>query len=161
MNDANYDLFRARLVSDRLIFDNEEASETAQTFNTWRFQHLLGMALVAADATEEVTIDGDFDVNRMLVELDEKMKLSEAGIYSIEDLLASLATIDADHARAPDAGEEAFDLTNYAGTLEGIIARSKEKRPWRVGEPPHAITKTAFPGEAPEIPLPPALRDDT
>ena len=38
MNDANYDLFRARLVSDRLIFDNEEASETAQTFNTWRFQ---------------------------------------------------------------------------------------------------------------------------
>ena len=158
MTDTNYDAFRNNLIARDLIFPDAGLSEMSRRMNEWRYQHLLAMARVAASASEKVTVDENFESAEMMVFLDERFKLASAGLFSLEDLFEALTSLDSGYEAAPNSGAADFSLDGYASALESALAKSKEARPWRENESPLAVTKSAYPGMAPEIPLPPDLR---
>ena len=158
MTDTNYDAFRNQLITEDLVFADEGLSEASRKMNRWRYEHLLGMAKVAAAGSEKVTVDENFESAEMMAFLDERFKLASAALFSLEDLFDALASADSAHASAPTASESNFSADAYSSSLEALINRNNEARPWRENEPSLTVTKTAFPGMAPDIPLPPELR---
>ena len=158
MTDSNYDAFKGKLVSEDLIFGDEEMSPMSKAMNQWRYQHLLGMAKAAASASDKVTVDADFQLGEMIAYLDERLSLTKSSLFTVEDLFEALTSIDPGHASPPNSTESDFATDDYLKSLEALVAKNAASRPWRADQPPHAVTKTAFPGAAPEIPLPPSLR---
>lgn len=158
MTNTNYDAFRNKLIAQDLVFADEGLSDTSRKMNQWRFEHLLGMAKVAAAGSDKVTVDDDFESAEMMVFLDERFKLAGAGLFSLEDIFRALASSDPGYESAPDASASGFSADAYSSTLEASISENTKARPWRENESSLKVTKTAFPGPAPEIPLPPDLR---
>jgi len=152
MTDTSYDSFKIKLVTNKLIFDDAELSEYSRKMNDWRYQHFVGMAHVAADDNDEITIDGEFDVNKMLAKLSEALKLNDAGIFSLDDIFDALASHDTSYANAPTIDNGSLDVAGYRLSLETMVSQSQSERPWRVGQSAPDITKTAFPGAVAEIP---------
>ena len=158
MSDLNFDSFKARLIDEDLIFGDEDMSPLSLKMNQWRYAHLLGMARTAAHVSDKVTVDEKFDVGEMVAYLDDSLKLVESGLFSLEDIFDSLASTDPKFESAPAAASNEFEAESYLATLAKVVSHSSQSRPWRPGEPAAAVTKTSFPGTAPEIPLPPSLR---
>ena len=158
MTDSNHSAFRDKLITDELIFDDADLSPMSKAMNHWRYQHLLGMARVAAAESDEVTVDASFHLGEMMAQLDAEFSLSKSSLFGLEDVFEALASIDPGHASPPDADSEGFSIESYRKTLESVVAKNAAARPCRAEQPPHAVTKTAFPGAMPEIPLPPSLR---
>jgi len=158
MTDTNYDTFRNKLISEELVFADDGLSDASRKMNQWRYEHLLGMAKVAAAGSEKVTVDENFVTAEMMAFLDERFKLASSALFSLEDVFDALASADPVHASAPTASAPDFSTDAYSSSLEALINQNNETRPWRANEPSLAVTKTAFPGMAPDIPLPPDLR---
>ena len=158
MTDTNYEAFRNKLILEELIFEDEGLSETSRKMNQWRFGHLLGLARVASVGSEKVTLDSDFQSQEMMAFFDERLKLSGFGLFSIEDLFDALISVDPAYASAPSATSPGFSEDAYCRSLEAMLTENSEARPWRENQPSLKVTKTSFPGTAPEIPLPPDLR---
>ena len=158
MTDSNYSAFRDKLIANDLIFVEEGLSPISKAMNRWRFLHILAMARLAAAGTEKVTVDADFHLGEMMAHLDAELGLSKSSLFSLEDVFEALASDDPGHASPPTADSSDFSAESYQQELTQLVTQSANARPWRAQQPPHAVTKTAFPGAAPEIPLPPSLR---
>ena len=158
MTDTNYDAFRNKLITEDLVFADEGLSDASRKMNQWRYEHLLGMAKVAAAGSDKVTMDERFSSAEMMSILDERFKLASCGLFSLEDIFDALASLDPSHASAPTASSSDFSAETYSSSLEAMISQNTEARPWRENESSLKVTKNAFPGTAPDIPLPPNLR---
>ena len=158
MTDSNFTAFRDKLIADDLIFGDETMSAMSKAMNQWRFQHLLDMAQVAAAANEKVMVNADFELGEMMAQLDTQLSLSKSSLFTLEDVFEALASHDPGHASPPSSDSADFSADDYLNTLQEIVAKNASARPWRAEQPPHAVTKTAFPGASPDIPLPPSLR---
>ena len=158
MTDINCDAFRKRVIAEELVFADEGLSSFSLRMNSWRYEHLLGMAKVAAKGSEKVTVDENFSSADMMAFLDERFKLASAGLFSLEDLFEAFASADPSYGEAPSASAADFSAEIHSARLEALISQSTAARPWRENESALKVTKTAFPGSAPEVPLPPDLR---
>ena len=158
MTEVNLEAFRNQLVTEDLVFADEGLSETSRKMNQWRYGHLLALAKVAAAGSEKVTVDEHFTSAEMMAYLDEHFALASAGLFSLEDLLEMLTSSDPGYGSIPDSDGPGFSTDAYGKSLEASIRESTQARPWRENESSLKVTKTAFPGTAPEIPLPPDLR---
>ncbi|MEC9466784.1 MAG: hypothetical protein VX834_13420 [Myxococcota bacterium] len=158
MTGSNYGAFQDKLIADDLIFAEEGLSPISKAMNRWRFLHIFAMARLAADGTDKVTVDENFHLGEMMAYLDAEFALSKSSLFSLEDVFEALASDDPGHASPPRADTEDFSAEQYRKELAGLVAQNVSARPWRAEQPPHAVTKTAFPGSAPDIPLPPSLR---
>ena len=158
MTDTNVEAFRNQLVTEDLVFADEGLSDASRKMNQWRYGHLLALAKVAAAGSEKVTVDEHFTSAEMMAFLDEKFKLASAGLFSLEDLLDMLTSLDPGYSSVPDSSGSGFSVDDYGKKLEASIGQNTQARPWRENESSLKVTKTAFPGTAPEIPLPPDLR---
>ena len=158
MTDTHYEAFRNALIAEDLVFADEGLSTASQKMNEWRFEHLLGMAKVGAAASDKVTLDENFQSAEMMAFLDERFKLAGAGLFSLEDLFDALTSLDPRYSSGPNASAADFSVDAYSKSLEASINQNSQAKPWRENESSLKVTKTAFPGAAPEIPLPPDLR---
>jgi|MDSW01.1.fsa_nt_gb hypothetical protein len=158
MTDTAYEAFRNKLIADDLVFADEGLSVASLKMNQWRYEHLLAMAKVAAAGSDKVTLDGDFQSGEMMAFLDERFKLANAGLFELEDLFDALTSLDPSYSSAPNANVAEFSVDDYSKSLEASIGQNTQAKPWRENESSLKVTKTAFPGAAPEIPLPPDLR---
>ena len=158
MTDTSYVAFRNILITEDLVFADEGLSTASQKMNQWRFEHLLAMAKAAAAVSDKVTVDQNFQSAEMMSFLDERFKLAGAGLFSLEDLFDALTSLDPSYSSAPNASAADFSVDDYSKSLEASIHQNTQAKPWRENESSLKVTKTAFPGAAPEIPLPPDLR---
>ena len=158
MTDSNFSAFRDKLIDDDLIFDDEDMSPMSKAMNHWRFQHLLGMARVASASSDKVTVDGNFHLGEMMAHLDAELSLTKSSLFTLDDIFDALASTDPGYAAPPSSDSPDFSTEAYQKSLENVVTKNATARPWRAHQPPHAVTKTAFPGATPEIPPPPSLR---
>ncbi len=158
MTDTNYEAFRNILITQDLVFADEGLSAASQKMNQWRFEHLLAMAKTAAAGSDKVTVDENFQSGEMMAFLDERFKLAGAGLFGLEDLFDALTSLDPSYGSAPNASAADFSVDAYSKSLEAGIGQNTQAKPWRENGSSLKVTKTAFPGAAPEIPLPPDLR---
>ena len=158
MTDTSYEAFKNTLIAEDLVFADDGLSAASQKMNQWRFEHLLAMAKAAAAGSDKVTLDENFQSGEMMAYLDERFKLAGAGLFGLEDLFDALTSLDPIYGSAPNASKADFSVDAYCERLETSINQNTEAKPWRENESSLRVTKTAFPGAAPEIPLPPDLR---